>query len=297
MGVNIFGGASKISQDKFYIDEKFKTLSANLALKVNKMGDILTGDLKLLLNGDEIRTFGVSDISSDKSVSLLLGDELNQIRHNYGHALKIGALHGLKITCPTGEVCRMGSQTDANIAVNNNFIKDLRDPIDDADAATKQYIDTRCVKNNVGHVPNLITNSNSKAGFIVTASSEVGLSFAYNVFSIIGEWISQEKTSFWIQLKCPEPVRIHKIALRGVRSGVIRNWLLQASNDNDDAYEILYDNYMDTGNTESCIDSSLIIVENDSIHKYSTYRIWVHNSDGDRPGLSHWQLYTVDSLV
>jgi hypothetical protein len=289
--------------NKRYVDQKFTTLSTNLASKVNKSGDSLTGDLKILLNDDTLRTFGVGDLASGKSVSLLLGNVDNQVRHNFGYAWKLIASYGFKFFCAAGEICRMGAFNDAravffqNISMNNNSITDLHDPIDRADAATKQYIDTRCVKNNVGHVPNLITNSNSKAGFIVTASSEVGLSLAYNVFSIIGDWISQEKTSFWIQLKCPEPVRVHKIALRGVRSGVIKNWLLQASNDNDDAYEILYDNYMDTGNTESCIDNSLIIVEIDSIHKYSTYRIWVHNSDGDRPGLSHWQLYTVDSLV
>jgi hypothetical protein len=296
MSVNIFGssGKSSSSVNKRYVDQKFTTLSTNLASKVNKSGDCMTGDLNILLNGDKLRTFGVSDMTTGKSVSLLLGDDLNQIRHHYGHAIKIGALHGLKVTCPTGEVCRMGSKIDANILMNNNFIKQLHGPVDNSDAATKLYVDTRFAKNNSGFVPNLITNDRNKTGFAVTASSELGLNLAYNVFSIIGEWISEVKTNFWIKIKCPEPVRIHKVALRGVQSGVIRNWILQASND-EDAWVTLYNNFMDSAS--SCLDDSLFIVEVDSLEKYFTYRIWVNHADGDRPGLSYWQLYSTDSLA
>jgi hypothetical protein len=296
MSVNIFGaaGSSKIPTDN---DQKFKTLSTNLALKLNKSGDNMTGDLKLLMNGDDIRTFGVSDITCDKSVSLLLGDELNQIRHNFGHALKIGALHGLKITCPTGEVCRLGSQTDASaiffndIIMSGNSIKNLRDPVMDKDAVTKLYVDTLCVKNNVGYVPNLITNAKNKVGFTVKASSEVGLNLAFNVFSIIGEWLSQTDTSFWIQVECPEAVRIHKIALRSVSTGIIKNWLLQAANF-DDNWQTLFEIYADS------IDHTQITsIDVDSYRKYSKYRIFINEIEGEQGGLSYWQLYTVDSLV
>ena len=105
MAVNIFGAArgNKISEN----DQKFKTLSLNLASKLDKSGGIVDGDLKMYLNGDEIRTFGVSDISSSKSVSFLLGDVENQIRHNYGHPIKIAASHGVKFTCPGGEICQI----------------------------------------------------------------------------------------------------------------------------------------------------------------------------------------------
>jgi len=63
--------------------------------------------LTLLVNDDQQRTFGVSDLSSGKGVSLLLGDQNNQIRHNYGHTLKIAAVYGTKFTCPNGDVCRI----------------------------------------------------------------------------------------------------------------------------------------------------------------------------------------------
>jgi len=270
--------------------------------KVSKSGENISGDIIMLLHDDPVRTFGVSDINTGQSVSLLLGNVDNQIRHNFGHPLKIAAAHGIKVTCPAAEVCQIGTQDDAstryfkNIVMDNNFIKGLHDPVGEADAATKLYVDTRGVKNSVGYVPNLTSNVN-KTGFAVSASSELTKSEAFNVFNSSGtEWLSAEDISFWIEIKFPDPVRIHKISLRGVLTGTIRNWILQASND-DHVWDNIYDNYLDSGSTSSCIDHSQLIIEVDSLHKYSTYRIWVNNTEGERPGLSHWQLYTVDTLV
>src|SRR5271170_666171 len=51
MSVNIFGlsGGSRFSSDvdKKYVDQKFVTLSTNLATKASKFGDALQGDLNM----------------------------------------------------------------------------------------------------------------------------------------------------------------------------------------------------------------------------------------------------------
>jgi hypothetical protein len=149
MSVNIFGSSGTFSHgvNSGYVDQKFTTLSTNLTSKVNKSGDIISGDLKLLLGDDALRTFGVSDLRSGKSMSLLLGNEDNQIRHNFGHPLKIAALHGIKFTCPMGDICKMGAENDPRIHVyqdivmSNKFIAGLRDPFSAQDAATKNYTD------------------------------------------------------------------------------------------------------------------------------------------------------------
>jgi len=150
MSVNIFGSSgSSFSHDanSRYVDQKFTTLSTNLTSKVNKAGDVISGDLKLLVDNDSLRIFGVSDLSSGKSMSLLLGDEDNQIRHNFGHPLKIAALHGTKFTCPEGDICRLGAENDVrmhvyqDIVMNNKFIANLRDPFSAQDASTKKYTD------------------------------------------------------------------------------------------------------------------------------------------------------------
>src|SRR5271157_6033309 len=78
MSVSKFGNSSDKSPtslfDKKYIDQKFMTLSTNLAVKLEKSGDTLTGDLYLSCENDHERSFGVKGISEGKSVGLLLGD-------------------------------------------------------------------------------------------------------------------------------------------------------------------------------------------------------------------------------
>ena len=299
MSVNIFGAGGN-SKSTHNIDQKFKTLSSNLASKVNKVGDSITGDFHILLRDDRLRTFGVSDITTGKSVSLLLGDELNQIHHNYGHPLKISTTYGTKFICPAGETCRIGTANDPrlrmlqNIVMNENAITGLKDPDCQLDAANKRYVDLRRVKNSAGYVPNLITNNRNKAGFAVSASNEYGLNLSCSVFSIIGEWLSAVNTNFWIQVRCPEKVRLHKFALRGVPTGIIRNWKLQACND-DTTWNDVYDN-VDDGNGVF-INESLSFHECESLIKYQSYRIFIVNAVGENPGLSYWQLYVVDELV
>ena len=150
MSVIVFG-SSRLSfngENNTHVDQKFTTLSTNVASKVDKSGDILTGDLKLKANGDPPRTFGVCDLSSGQSTSLLLGNEDNQIRHNFGHPLKIAALHGSELTCPLGDICRLGAENDARIhfyhdnVLNNKFVAGVRDPSSAQDASTKKYTDT-----------------------------------------------------------------------------------------------------------------------------------------------------------
>jgi hypothetical protein len=303
MSVNIFGSSGKSSNsvNKRYVDQKFTTLSTNLASKVNKSGDSLTGDLNILLNEDTLRTFGVGDISSGKSVSLLFGDLDNQVRHNFGCAWKIMASYGIKFFCAAGEICRMGTFNDAravffhNISMNNNSITDLHDPADDQDATTKRYVDARCVKNSVGYIPNLNSNMLNKNGFIVSASSEISeATEGYNVFNSTGQdWLSADKENFWIQIMCPEIVRIHKVALKGVQGCTINNWKLQATGSGSNGTE--WHNLFDGDNV--VIDQSLNIFDINPQIKYSTYRIWIINAVGALPGLSYWQLFAVDELV
>src|SRR5271165_3205107 len=78
MSVSRFGNSNKNqlfdNVDKNYVDQKFVTQSTNLALKVNKSGDTLIGDLYLSCENDDERCFGIKDITEGKSISYLLGD-------------------------------------------------------------------------------------------------------------------------------------------------------------------------------------------------------------------------------
>src|SRR5208282_3682958 len=154
MSVNIFGSSIRdrlFGSNRTYVDKKISILSTNLATKIDISGDTVSGDLNIELNENNVRTFGVSDIGVGKSVSLLLGNTDNQIRHNFGYPIKNAATCGTKFTCPAGDVYRLEGQTSAkakfltSIGMNDNFITNLHDP----SAATKKYVDTRYVLNNV----------------------------------------------------------------------------------------------------------------------------------------------------
>jgi len=54
--------------------------------------------------------------------------------------------------------------------MNNKYIAGLRDPVSDHDAATKQYVDGKFVKNNMGYIPHLESNYNL-TGFIASCSN------------------------------------------------------------------------------------------------------------------------------
>src|SRR5271165_6870398 len=102
MSVSRFGSSGKnqsvVNVDEKYADQKFMTLSTNLAVKVDKSGDTLTGDLYLSCDNDNERSLGIKDIAEGKSISYLLGDFAHQIRYNYGHPIKFAAIHGYKFT-------------------------------------------------------------------------------------------------------------------------------------------------------------------------------------------------------
>jgi hypothetical protein len=307
MSVNIFGSSGTFSHgvDTRYVDQKFTTLSTNLTSKVNKAGDTISGNLNILINDDGLRTFGVSDINTGKSMSLLLGNTDNQIRHNFGHALKLSAVYGIKFTCPAGETCRMGAHNDArakflkDIMMNDNAITGLRNPTDDKDAATKQYIDTRCVKNSVGYIPNLEAN-NSITGFSASSSDVIGPGFQpYGAFNNTkadasnGSWATNNSTG-WLKIQCPDPVRIWRIALkaRPIAGRNITSWCLSGSIDGR-LFTVLFTSttaLLGAATTPSFFEINTIA--------YQYYLINILTSEGTPGvGIHAMQLYTVDTLI
>jgi len=300
MSVNKFGAGIKsfVRSNISYVENKLKTLMMS---KVNKAGDELSGDLKILLNEDKLRSFGVTDINPGKSVSLLLGDIDNMIRHNYGHPIKVTASHGIKFTCPGGEVCRMGSQADGRtrffteIIMKNNSITGLRDPESAQDAATKHYVDNK--KSFTGYVP-VLESSRSCLGFIAASSATSSIKHQpYGAFNNLnsdganGSWVTPHSTG-WLQIKCPEPVKIWRIALKA-RSGVpgrdITAWNLSATNDVTAFTTLLTSTTVLLGSA-----TEPTIIEVTTAEAYQYYRLTITESTGSTDvGIQVFQLYSV----
>ena len=281
MSVNIFGAgriAPRISEN---IGEKFKTLSLNLASKLDKSGGVMTGDL--LLNSSELRTFGVRDISSGQSTSLLLGDVDNQIRHNYGYPIKITASHGVKFTCS----CHI----DSTLFMQNNYIRGVHDPEKSQDVATKYYVDNK--PNYNGFIP-ILESNNSCLGFCASASLSTNSATprfqpfnAFNNLDADGAWVCPSSTG-WIQIKCPEAVKVWRVALKA-RGRDITVWTLTASNNGTDFRTLINSSTVLLGSA-----SSPTFVEVTANNPYPYYRLNITASTGSVDmGIQVFQLYTI----
>jgi len=113
--------------------------------------------------------------------------------------------------------------------MNFNRITNLQEPLFPHEVANKLYVDRTPRKILQGYVPNIRSSSsatqNDKFGFVVTATSSLTNSFKPpNAFNgqyarragVGAEWATSGETSnFWIQIKCPDSVRLWRLALRG----------------------------------------------------------------------------------
>ena len=118
---------------------------------------------------------------------------------------------------------------------------------------------------------------------------------AFNVFNCLdNEWRPSPGTTrdFWIQIQCPDKIKIHKFTLRGRNNldDSMLGWRLQASNDNNTWIE-LYRGIETTINREC----STFHVSPDADY-YNYYRFLVKRAVSN-PGLSHWQLYTAEKIM
>jgi len=153
MPVDKFGNSgSKIGGDgvsKNYVDAKFQTLARDLARKVNKNGDVITGDLELDFKDDNNHIkFGVmNDLKSGQSCSLQLGGVMDQFYLYHGNPIKLSSTNGFEVTCASGKSCKFGRDQDAKttfyqdiIMTNDKTITGLPNPKGPTDAANRRFV-------------------------------------------------------------------------------------------------------------------------------------------------------------
>ena len=167
---------------------------------------------------------------------------------------------------------------------------------------------TRFVKNSVGLIPRLTSNTVTNKEFTVTASHN--MNDVWKVFNSttgyfwnpgvaindVGRYVQQVS----IQIKLPTATRIHKIALKARSdSERIKSWSLQAKNEDDVSHTIynpvvhtdrVEDRYI--GATVKYFDIPLSLALN-----YLYYSLLIDGVDSRVSSLTYFQIYSLDEVI
>jgi len=276
--------------------------------KVSKSGDVVSGDLLISAIGDENRIIGCNDLNTSRSFSFLLGTSTNKLYFVYlpQQPVTLETEHGFLVKAGNDDVCQLGTADETPeivfhkvLRMNSNAITNLPIPTLPHEAASKLYVDGNARKVLNGYIPPLRSQGNRnniKAGFIASASSQLGANYkASNAFNSFytgpgpgGEWASDGETrNFWIQIKCPDMVRVWKVALRGRETNTQRiyRWKIEGSTDGEN-YTTLYEPPVPTA-LDNIVKQFLI----ETRDRFNHFRLFCFQAEGPNPGLSYMQLF------
>src|SRR2546425_988462 len=288
MSINKFGLTENIIKsgvNKVYVNSKFIILTKRLEDKVDKN---ITYPLNM--QGNKISSSFVPNTPDLLVNKLYLDENVDK-----------------KLDRTKGEML-------SDLDMGGYKIVGLSNPVAEDEGCNKRYVDglvnsiflepqitnlskNIMIRNSSGYIPILNSNLDCKYGFKVTTNSERPESKqAFDAFTYKkSEWITNGvNQNFWIQIQCPEKIKIWKFSLRGKDSGqdYIYKWTLQGRDTNEFT---TWDNIYITENDPI---NNIIRYFNVTPRKeYFIYRIFVHEATGQNPGLSNWQLFTLDSVV
>src|SRR5271163_451396 len=258
-------------------------VNTHLLLKVNKTGDTMSGDLNMGMN--KVSSSHVPNLDSDlinkRHFDEMMAGKLGQ--YNLEHIMNNLSL---KVSQDRDGILT-GPLNAGAYKLTSTYI-----PRNPEDLINNAHLNMMYIPNNCGYIPDIVGNTNNKRGFEISASSEFAGHTAYHVFcSWKGRWKVNSKDNMYIQVKCPELVRLNRITLRGNNQNTDRifNWNLQASKDGF-IWATLY------SATDTYIGSTIQGFSVTSSPLASYYKIVILDGEGTNPTLNHWQLYTYDGL-
>ena len=127
-------------------------------------GGVVSGDIKLSVDSDLIRSLECNDLCAGKKFALLLGTDTNMLTYSIPNSgllvpIKIKTDVGFAILIKELPVCVFGQDKilcSQPIDMDQHLIKNVKNPIDRLDAGNKAYADRIKYKTASGNIPNTV---------------------------------------------------------------------------------------------------------------------------------------------
>src|SRR6185436_3007975 len=270
MSVDIFGSDSKkrVDDNKQYIDSKFITLAKSLDLSQTRLS--LIESVKLDKTGGK------------------LGGEID--------------MDGYRIL-------NVGGPTNDQAAANKRYVDQKYDSMY---YSIMGLLQSMYVPNSIGLIP-FLTSRNDKSGYIVEESSRLNEDSAgYNAFRQgsrawrVGHNVTRD---FWIKITLPKQERVYKISMKATDETKIKRWELQGRNIDTDSTEsaapLVQDAFHPWIGIPFTDEENLVVQQStrffevrlQDTNEFRIYRLYVYESEGLNPGLSHLQFYTLNKIL
>ena len=127
-------------------------------------GGVVSGDIKLKVGSDLVRSLGCNDLTACKKFSFLLGSDTNMLSYSVPNSglpvpIKIRTDVGFSILMNELPICFFGRDEilcSRPIDMDQHSIKNVMIPVNKFDAVNKAYANHIKYKTATGHIPNTV---------------------------------------------------------------------------------------------------------------------------------------------
>ena len=131
---------------------------------VTAAGGAVSGDIKLNVGSDLVRSVDCTDLSAGKNFTLLLGSDTNMLSYSVPNSglpvpVKIKTDIGFSILINELPICVFGRDEilcSRPIDMDQHSIMNVKNPADRLDAVNKSYADRIKYKTAIGNIPNTV---------------------------------------------------------------------------------------------------------------------------------------------
>ena len=156
-------------------------------------GGVVSGDLKLIVGSDLVRSLGYNDLNAGKKFALLLGTDTNMLSYSVPNSglsepVKIKTDVGFAILIKELPVCVFGQDEilcSQPIDMDQHSVKNVKNTIDRLDAVNKTYADRIKYKTASGNIPNTVLTDHIIFTFLTAQA------FASGKIKICEMWVER----------------------------------------------------------------------------------------------------------